>query len=852
MNSCHLSSQVSNIIGQLRSLFDEIGVPSHEQETRESELFAALSDTLNSQVRQVSTEKNNLIEDAQHIITTIKQMEASLDNDKAITKPDNDQLKITYPLVQCLEDLRQKHLQISKLHKERFEEVKKLVEALKSYSSHLEPSFIKVALPPTSPNSSIPPTFDLSPTYLVTLDNEFTRVYDEYNRRISLVKALSENIIQLWAELGTPQAQTDRKIVKYYRDSPEQLGLHQEDLIRLSAKRDKLMDEKRSREKRLRDLKSNVESLWDKLGVKEPERKTFLNNNRGCGVRQINEFEDELNRLNELKQQNLHLFVKDARLKLQELWDNLYFSEDEMVEFTPAFSDVYSDALLEAHEQEISRLESLKEQRAPILGLIAKHQALVKDRDDLQASSQDASRLLGRGQKGEKRDPTRLLREEKMRKRIAKDLPKVASELRKELERWEDEIGRPFLIRGERYLESLEDPQAIPGPRSKTPAGPPPSASKSSKTGPPARLNNSVIKAAPLLLPPRMGSKTPVAGNSLKRNTFVGSLNKSPSRIPARVPLSNLYYGGNSPERQIRPNLGQESSRIQTGSFYRAPPPKMRDAVMAPPPSLTSHRRAESEISSGSGSIRQVAPEDMFYDGSGTFEPQQLRHKASQGLKSSFMQHGENNQKDSPPHREISMGSQTSGTTVSGSENWQTIEDDSEPEEDVSDAYYAKLRASHGKSLSLDEPLKFFDIQTHGTISTNNKMVSAKKHIPIVKKRTKRFNRHQSDAYKCVDASWRKPKGIDNRVRRRFAGQIAMPSIGYGSNRKTRHMMPSGHKAFLVHNTRDVDLLLMHNKTFAAEISHAVSSRKRVDIVQRAKELGVKVTNPKARITTEV
>jgi len=65
-------------------------------------------------------------------------------------------------------------------------------------------------------------------------------------------------------------------------------------------------------------------------------------------------------------------------------------------------------------------------------------------------------------------------------------------------------------------------------------------------------------------------------------------------------------------------------------------------------------------------------------------------------------------------------------------------------------------------------------------------------------------------------------------------------------------MMPSGHKAFLVNNVRDVDLLLMHNKTFAAEISHSVSSRKRIDIVKRAKELGVKVTNAKARITTEV
>ncbi|KAL9126998.1 MAG: hypothetical protein Q9175_007820 [Cornicularia normoerica] len=131
------------------------------------------------------------------------------------------------------------------------------------------------------------------------------------------------------------------------------------------------------------------------------------------------------------------------------------------------------------------------------------------------------------------------------------------------------------------------------------------------------------------------------------------------------------------------------------------------------------------------------------------------------------------------------------------------------------------------------------------------KMTAAKKHIKIVKKCTKRFNRHQSDTYKCVDANWRKPKGIDNRVRRRFKGQAAMPSIGYGSNKKTRHLMPSGHKAFVVHNPRDVDLLLMHNKTFAAEISHAVSSRKRVDIVAKAKQLGVKVTNAKARVTTE-
>ncbi|CBX96706.1 60S ribosomal protein L32 [Plenodomus lingam] len=137
------------------------------------------------------------------------------------------------------------------------------------------------------------------------------------------------------------------------------------------------------------------------------------------------------------------------------------------------------------------------------------------------------------------------------------------------------------------------------------------------------------------------------------------------------------------------------------------------------------------------------------------------------------------------------------------------------------------------------------------TNHTAVKMVAAKKHVAIVKKHAKRFNRHQSDRFMRVDPSWRKPKGIDNRVRRRFKGQAAMPKIGYGSNRKTRHLMPSGHKAFLVNNVADVDLLLMHNTTFAAEISHSVSARKRIDILARAKQIGVKVTNGKARVKTE-
>lgn len=72
----------------------------------------------------------------------------------------------------------------------------------------------------------------------------------------------------------------------------------------------------------------------------------------------------------------------------------------------------------------------------------------------------------------------------------------------------------------------------------------------------------------------------------------------------------------------------------------------------------------------------------------------------------------------------------------------------------------------------------------------------------IVKKRSKVFIRHQSDRYDKLKRSWRKPKGIDNRVRRRFKGQYKMPNIGYGSAKNTRHMLPTGFRKILVHNVK--------------------------------------------------
>lgn len=109
------------------------------------------------------------------------------------------------------------------------------------------------------------------------------------------------------------------------------------------------------------------------------------------------------------------------------------------------------------------------------------------------------------------------------------------------------------------------------------------------------------------------------------------------------------------------------------------------------------------------------------------------------------------------------------------------------------------------------------------------------------------FVRQESWRYDRVDESWRKPKGIDSKMRKEVKGWPPRVKVGYRGPKLARGLHPSAFKEVIVYNVND--LRKVNAETEAIRIAHTVGAKKRAEILNKARELGIYVLNPGGKAT---
>ncbi len=104
------------------------------------------------------------------------------------------------------------------------------------------------------------------------------------------------------------------------------------------------------------------------------------------------------------------------------------------------------------------------------------------------------------------------------------------------------------------------------------------------------------------------------------------------------------------------------------------------------------------------------------------------------------------------------------------------------------------------------------------------------------------FRRQQWWQYaKLRHKGWRRPRGVHSKMRRHFGYRPPVVRIGYSSPRKVRGLHPSGFKEVLVYNASQ--LAEIDASREAIRIAHSVGRKKRMEIIEKADEMGIKVLN---------
>ncbi|XP_025411967.1 protein regulator of cytokinesis 1-like isoform X2 [Sipha flava] len=285
-----------------------------------------------------------------------------------------------------------------------------------------------------------------SATQLETIKNHLIDLKNTQIKRQTIYLENKAKIKSLFVELDeVPILQFDKMVL----GDPSEFRLSKSNLEELQKliKRLELQSENQSQISM--ELRTKLNSLWDRLQIDVTHREHFVCNKKGIGKKVIQELKLEIERCETLKRENIKQFIEKLRDELNDLWDRCHFGERQRRQCHIYYNSEFNEDVMDLLDIEVENTKKFYQENIAIYNLIEDRKHLWNKMIIMQEQANDPGRLWqNRG--------GQLLKEEKERKVIQKELPKIEKELKNLLHIYEQNEGKPFIYNDERLLDLIE------------------------------------------------------------------------------------------------------------------------------------------------------------------------------------------------------------------------------------------------------------------------------------------------------------------------------------------------------------------------------------------------------------
>lgn len=276
---------------------------------------------------------------------------------------------------------------------------------------------------------------------LMSLQSYICELEKEKAKRLNKYKGLRKIIEQLRIDLERDTF--DDFEGEVLQCEIDQFVLSEENMKKVQIVHSTLEAECFKNNERRKKLESRLNALWDKLEVPQNDRDHFFLDNSGSKPSTLKTLEVEVEKYEELKRQNLGLFISKIRPEIDQWYEKCCISDEERERFADYVKDEnYTEELLEVHEDELNRLKLHYNENQQVYEKLLSWRNFWERLRELEGKMNDPARFNNRG--------GALLQEEKERKQLHKGLPKLEKELKTMCKTWsENNNGKPFLIYGQ-------------------------------------------------------------------------------------------------------------------------------------------------------------------------------------------------------------------------------------------------------------------------------------------------------------------------------------------------------------------------------------------------------------------